>query len=511
QGVPAHPGEPGPGGAARPAGAAGQRARQGRRRRPGRPAPAPGGAARRPAAPRRAAPVRGAAVRPHAARPHAGGVQLAGVPDEPVRQGRRRGARAAQARRARHPHAVRDGVRGAGGEAGRRRGRRRRRHRPGRPRHLRPGEVDQDPRLLPDRVAGPARAGRQVRAGDLRGPHHRHLAVPARAGQERHGAAVPRGPAGLGVARLPAPRPRRAPRADVRRRGVPRAGPADRQHDDGLHPRGGRRGAPLARRPGGPAGGAGLVRADRARPRLRHRGRRAGVGGAQGLRLVRVLQGPRRGLRPADLPVGVAQGPSSRRVPRGRAHPRPRHVPQAADPRRRPAARHRRPVARRQRLGCRLRGGEGQPARRAAAGDPRPGARPGDRGRLAPCTPRGPAAAGRARVRHPDRARRRQGHQRRRGRPCAGGPALRLPVGLLAPRLGLPPGGRAAGRRRGVRLPVRAGLDGPGAPARAGHPARPAAAGRRARPLEPVDRGRSPQGRTTPPFGGHRTRLGDHP
>ena len=30
-------------------------------------------------------------------------------------------------------------------------------------------------------------------------PHHRHLAVPARAGEERHGHAVPRGPAGLGA------------------------------------------------------------------------------------------------------------------------------------------------------------------------------------------------------------------------------------------------------------------------------------------------------------------------
>ena len=37
---------------------------------------------------------------------------FAGLPDEPVRQGRRRGPRPAQARRARHPDAVRDGPRG---------------------------------------------------------------------------------------------------------------------------------------------------------------------------------------------------------------------------------------------------------------------------------------------------------------------------------------------------------------------------------------------------------------
>ena len=45
---------------------------------------------------------------------------FAGLPDEPVRQGRRRGPRPAQARRARHPHAVGDGPRGAGDPAGRR-------------------------------------------------------------------------------------------------------------------------------------------------------------------------------------------------------------------------------------------------------------------------------------------------------------------------------------------------------------------------------------------------------
>jgi error-prone DNA polymerase len=41
--------------------------------------------------------------------------------------------------------------------------------------------------------------------GDLRGPHHRHLAVPARAGQERHGPAVPGGPAGVEARRPAAP------------------------------------------------------------------------------------------------------------------------------------------------------------------------------------------------------------------------------------------------------------------------------------------------------------------
>ena len=70
----------------------------------------------------------------------------------------------------------------------------------------------------------------------------------------------------------------------------------------------------------------------------------------RGVRLVRVLQGPRRGVRAADLPVGLAEGPPPGGVPGRGAHPRPGHVPQAADPRRRPQPRHRRPRPGRQRL-----------------------------------------------------------------------------------------------------------------------------------------------------------------
>ena len=69
-------------------------------------------------------------------------------------------------------------------------------------------------RHVPDRVARAARAGRQVRAADVRGPHHRHLAVPARAGEERHGHPVPHGPERLAGRRLPAPRPRVRPGGD---------------------------------------------------------------------------------------------------------------------------------------------------------------------------------------------------------------------------------------------------------------------------------------------------------
>ncbi len=77
-------------------------------------------------------------------------------------------------------------------------------------------------------------------------------------------------------------------------------------------------------------------------PGLLARGRRPDLGGAQGVRVLRLLQGARGGLRPADLPLGVAEDPPPRGLPRRRAHPRPGHVPQAAHPRRRPLVRHRR-------------------------------------------------------------------------------------------------------------------------------------------------------------------------
>ena len=59
----------------------------------------------------------------------------------------------------------------------------------------------------------------------------------------------------------------------------------------------------------------------------------------EGVRVVRLLQGPRRGVRAADLPVRLAQDALAGALPVRGAHPRPRDVPQAADPRRRPPAR----------------------------------------------------------------------------------------------------------------------------------------------------------------------------
>ena len=196
QGLSAHPGQPGARRAQGPAGAAGQPAglEARRRHRRSRPALRPRRPARRAAPAHRAAPVRRAALRRHAARPHAGGEQLPRLSDEPVRQGRRRGARAAQARPAGHPDAVGDRARPRRGGAGRRRDRRHRRDPAGRPDDVRADPQHPHARHVPDRVAGAAGAGRQVRAADVRGHHHRHLAVPARAGEERHGHPVPHGP-----------------------------------------------------------------------------------------------------------------------------------------------------------------------------------------------------------------------------------------------------------------------------------------------------------------------------
>ena len=184
---------------------------------------------------------------------------------------------------------------------------------------------------------------------------------------------------------------------------------------------------------------------------------RAHLDGPRGVRLVRLLQGPRRRVRPADLPVGVAQGPLAGALPRRGADPRPGHVPQAPDPRRRPPGRGRRAGARRQRQRIGLRRGARRRRRRRVP------------------EPRDPALP-----------HRRQGHQRRRGGPHrrgARGRPLRVAVRLLPPSPGLPADPRAAGAGRRVRrgLRHRDGRAGP-RPARSDHAARPAAAGRRARP-----------------------------
>ena len=178
--------------------------------RPARPAVPAGRAARRAAAPHRAAPVRGAAVRPHPARPHPGRGELAGLPDEPVRQGRRRGSSGCSSstcsasgcsRRSRTPS-----TRSSGSTATR-------------------VDIDAVPRDDPATFAL-IQSTRTLGCFQIESPGQRELVgkfAPETfddliidislfrpgAGQERHGDAVPRGPAGLAGALRAAPRPAR--------------------------------------------------------------------------------------------------------------------------------------------------------------------------------------------------------------------------------------------------------------------------------------------------------------
>ncbi len=96
-----------------------------------------------------------------------------------------------------------------------------------------------------------------------------------------------------------------------------------------------------------------------------------------------------------------------------------------------------------------------------------------------------PALPDATRVRHPNRAGRGQGHQRRRGRPDRCRTAVSLTRRLLAPGRSLASGRRTAGARRGFRRAARHRphpSDSIGASS--DHSPRPAAAGRRARPLD---------------------------
>ena len=237
----------------------------------------------------------------------------------------------------------------------------------------------------------------------------------------------------------------------------------------GCHAGGGRRGAPGHGHAAGADRGRGLVAARCGRARLCAGRCRAHLGGAEVLCLLRVLQGPCCGLRAADLPLGLAEDPPPGGLPGRGADPRPGHVPQAADPRRRPLARHRRARTRCQHLLRHLPGGAGRAVGGAAPADPGPG--PLARGAG---TPR---PARRARLRHPPVPRRRQGHQRGRGGPHRRRSALLLPRRLLEPRPGLAAGRRAARPRGRVRLALRHELVHQRArPAWPGDPARPAAA-----------------------------------
>ena len=92
-------------------------------------------------------------------------------------------------------------------------------------------------------------------------------------------------------------------------------------------------------------------RVRRAGPGLRQRDRAAGVGGARGIRRVRLLQGARGRVRHPHVPVGLAEAALPGRVLRRGAHPRSRDVPETGDRRGRPAGRPADPAGGRERLG----------------------------------------------------------------------------------------------------------------------------------------------------------------
>ena len=381
-----------------------------------------GRGAGRAAARDRHAPVRGAALGRHAAGPYAGRPdQRRGLRDVPVRQGGRGGPGAAQARCAGRADAVRDGACGRRDRPGHRAPDRPRRPRAGaarRRRDLRPDPLDRDARLLPDRVAGPARPGRQASARHLPRSGRRHLPLPAGAGRRRYGAALHRGPARPEAGPLSAPRPGGTAARDLRGGGVPRADHRAAADHDGLRTGRGGREAARAVASGAPGQAPRLVRPARRAARLYVRSDRAHLGDRRGLRLVRLLQGACGGLRGAHLPVRLAQGAPPRGLLRRAAHPRPRDVPEAA------AAR-----------GCAAARGAG-----AAAGCEPVGGRSPDRtgvrfrwGWRAPLR-RGLGAAA--------RALRCARHERGRGAADRGRAALPLAPGSVAAGQAEPPGGR---------------------------------------------------------------------
>jgi hypothetical protein len=298
---------------------------------------------------------------------------------------------------------------------------------------------------VPDRVAGAARAGRQVRPGDLRRPDHRHLAVPARPCQERHGHPVPQGPAGAGRARVPARDSALRPRETAGVVRLPRAGAADhldvhRRHlaeaDEARRALGARKARTRSR-----CGcGRGLARGYDAPPSTR-----SGRCSRRSRRSASARRTPRRSrCRPTSRP---GSRPTTRRVPRRGAHPRPRHVPEAADPRRRPPVRHRGAAA-----DVNVRRTTGRAAPTCA---PLPGRRHGGWQR------RGTASGWRWR-------RSRASPRRRWPGWWPAGPTARWPTSGTGP--GCPPGRRAAGAHRRLRRALRAGVGGH-------RPVRPAAAG----------------------------------
>ena len=239
-------------------------------------------AARRAAPAHRPAPLRRRALRLRPARPHPGRGELARLPDEPVRQGRRRGDGPAQARRPRHPDAVGDGARHRRGRA--------RRRRPHRPRRRGAGALDDEPTFEL------VRSTKTLGCFQIESPGQRELIGKFgprsfddliidislfRPGPVKSDMIIPflNARQGWKDPVLPPPDARAGARGDRGRRRLPRAGADDRRRDDRRDPGPGRRGAPCARHPGRAEADRGVVAPGGPGPRLRPRRRRQDLGG----------------------------------------------------------------------------------------------------------------------------------------------------------------------------------------------------------------------------------------
>ena len=210
-------------------------------------------------------------------------------------------------------------------------------------RHVRDDPRLRHARVLPDRVARPARAAPEAAADALRRPDRRHLVVPARAGEVRHDPAVPASAVGV-----------RAPG----RTSIPASEPALQEtygvivyHEQVMRTLAALAGYDLDLRrphPAPPRSTSDLLPGFRSRlpracggPRCRSRCRRGAIWHA-------VTQFASFGFCKAHAAafavptyrVVMAEDPLTRPTSyAGPADPRPGHVPQARDPRRRAASR----------------------------------------------------------------------------------------------------------------------------------------------------------------------------
>jgi error-prone DNA polymerase len=169
-------------------------------------------------------------------------------------------------------------------------------------------------------------------------PHHRHLACSGPARSSPTWWCRSCAPARLGRGVLPAPRPDPGPGRDPGVVVFHEQVIKDRRGDDRLLAGLGRRGPPRARLARGPAGGEALVLPGGARARLPRTPQKVWGSWSRSRPSGSARRTPPRSrCPPTSRPGSRHHHPAAFLA--GRAHPRPGHVPQAADPRRGPPPR----------------------------------------------------------------------------------------------------------------------------------------------------------------------------